>query len=129
MIKTLPPSVDLTYISEMTASDRSQREYSVLDLCAHDAFTFFVGKDDISLSAALKDICLGHVSVRTVVLDRDYSVHGDRGEDWLRKTGLGDGGALLVRPDQHILAFLAPGSSAHEVARVVRDHLGLGPHF
>lgn len=127
MIKTLPHPVDLTYISEMTAPDRSQREYSILDLCAHDAFTFFVGKDDISLSAALKSISLGHIPVRNVVLGRDFSVQGARSEGWLRRTGLSDGGALLVRPDQHILAFMAPGTSVHEVAHAVRDHLGLGP--
>lgn len=121
--------IDSSYVNEFTQGDVWAREWSVLDLCAYDAFTFFVGEES-------KHSCLGYVEqikaempsalkLNVVVLDEDFEVvMGKKGIEWMKEMGLKEGGAVLVRPDQHILALFGKGDLG-QVTTVLKEHLGI----
>jgi hypothetical protein len=111
-IKTpgLPP-VDVSYIDEFSEADIKARKYSTLDLCEFDKFVL-IGNLDVP-------------GVKTVRLGVDYEVVGDDGKDWVQKAGVASGGGLLVRPDQHILHVLKPGTTMEDIQKVVAEHLGI----
>jgi len=124
----LPEPVDLSYVSDMTASERSQRQYSSLDLCACDKFTLLVSAstEPIGMKAEVLAL-LNHLQIPLSVFQHgnDFSVReGDRSSSWTQKTGLASGGAVLVRPDQHILALFTNTFSAHDVASAIAKHFG-----
>lgn len=123
---SLPAPTDLSYISEMSAADRATRRYSSLDLCAYDSFTVFVGSDDKIQVNDLKEVGLDQVPINLMVLDRDFVAQDSKeGRAWLEATGLERGCALIVRPDQHILAISSPDSEWKRLAQVIMEHLNL----
>ena len=68
-----------------------------------------------------------HQGPKTVLhaLGTDFKlIPGARSEAWADGTGLRNGGALLVRPDQHILMRLEPRTSAEEILASLKDFLG-----
>ena len=92
--------IDLSYVSEMVATDRLQRRYSSLDLCAHDAFTVLIGSHDHSCEPALDKRDFGGIPVNVCMLGRDFCVmDGAHGEAWLDATGFERGMVLVIRPD------------------------------
>ncbi|KAI5235523.1 hypothetical protein E4T43_09219 [Aureobasidium subglaciale] len=122
----LPSPVDLSYVPEMNAADRSRRKYSSLDLCACNAFTVLVGPDNRIKASNLEEIGPVQVPINLVVLHRDFVVQdGEEGRDWLEATGLKRGSAIVVRPDQHILAVSAPDSQWRHLAGLIAEHLCL----
>ena len=66
------------------------------------------------------------VPISVVQLGADFSVRADRsGDTWTAFLGLADGGSVLIRPDQHILAMFERTSSPHDVAKALAAHLDL----
>lgn len=41
------------------------------------------------------------------------------------KGGFSEGGAILVRPDQHILGCISPDASASDIVTLIADHVGI----
>ena len=126
LARSLPPAVDLRYVSEMKEDDRKQRRYSVLDLCSCRAFTLISpkGTSFIENTATAVDL-LGEpqVPVNALTYDEDFSITVGK-DDWLQATGLRSGGAVLVRPDQHILALVQAETDAVGIANMLTTHLG-----
>ena len=80
------------------------RRCSTLDLCGHGRFTLFtgIGGEPWAQAAAMLAETLG-IAIATVVIGPrcDWQDHSG---DWARVREIGDSGALLVRPDQHVAA-------------------------
>jgi 2,4-dichlorophenol 6-monooxygenase len=99
--------------------DRDATRCSSLDLIRGDAFTLVVAAGGEAWANVKQEA--GTVPLRTLVAGRDFT---DPEGVWLRTCGLGDRGALLVRPDQHVAwraADASPGmaslrSALHAVA-------------
>jgi len=99
--------------------DGQDTRCSSLDLIGGDAFTLVVAPDGEAWTDVRQET--GALPLRTLVAGRDFT---DPEGAWLRTCGLGDEGALLVRPDQHVAwraADASPGmaslrSALHAVA-------------
>lgn len=98
-------------MDEFSSEDIEQRRYSTLDLCDFDKFTL-IGNLEVP-------------GVKTCTLGKDFEVIGSAGKEWLKGTGLNDGGGLLIRPDQHILMVLEKDTTAEDVELRLRQHLGI----
>jgi 2,4-dichlorophenol 6-monooxygenase len=85
---------------------------STLDLVAHDRFTLFAGPR-VSAPAEGRGL-------RVLVAGRDFADPDGR---WQALGGVGDDGALLVRPDQHV-AWRGVQGADGEVARSLARILG-----
>ncbi|MYU25093.1 FAD-dependent monooxygenase [Streptomyces sp. SID8352] len=101
-----------------------QRKVPVLDLCGRGRFTLLTGVRGAAWrEAAEKAAAATGVEVHVVSIGRgcDYE---DRYGDWAGVSGIGEDGALLVRPD-HIVGWRAtaqgddPGAALLEVLRSV----------
>lgn len=90
---------------------RGQARLSTLDLVDGDAFTLLVAPGSPWRDAAAHAVVPLHV----VEWERDAA---DPDDWWRSVAGLGDDGALLVRPDQHVAArfVAAPGDPAAALA-------------
>ena len=112
---------------EFSDADRAQRQYSTLDLCHEDAFTFVLNS-----TSPLSKRNLQHVDqirrrglkIEIVQLGRDFDVSpGSNGQNWINGTSLETGGGLLVRPDQHILLRLSEASSFEDIQDTLDGYL------
>jgi 2,4-dichlorophenol 6-monooxygenase len=77
--------------------DRRDTRCSSLDLIGGDVFTLVVAPGGEAWTNVQRES--GAVPLRTLVAGRDFA---DPEGAWLRTCELGDQGALLVRPDQHV---------------------------
>lgn len=125
----LPP-VNVSYVPEFTVSDITARRYSTLDLCAVGAFTLLLHSADQGVWRERIDI-LRHqydssgLEINVYLLTVDFDVVSNaRGQSWVEDARLGEGGGLLVRPDQHILLPLIASTEAAEILSVMKAHLG-----
>lgn len=123
----LPPAVDLDYVHELGTLERKRRKFSSLDLCVYGMITFLIGD-----SSDIYDIVREATATMPVKIPTNIFVYGkdfaavfkkDR-SDWVRSCGLLEGGGIIIRPDQHILAVLKADISAGQIACVLRKHLG-----
>ena len=82
--------------------DRKGRRHSTLDLCGKGQFTLItgIGGDAWRAAAEAAEKALG-LPIRTVTIGPRADVEDHVG-DWDRVREIGDGGCLLVRPDQHV---------------------------
>jgi hypothetical protein len=122
--------IDSSYVSEFTETQAREREWSVLDLCAFDAFTLFVGQRDGQrwrmLCEEIRSMLPPTLKINLAVLGEDFELlNGGDAEMWVTEMGLDDGGAVLVRPDQHILAIFPAQTTADTAERALEGHLGL----
>lgn len=125
---TLPPATDLDYVSELTHEERSARQYSSLDLCAFDAFTFITSSSTATkavVEEAAASFRKAHIPVNVVVYGEHFKVSGGEtaARSWVDSLGLAESGAVLVRPDQHILTVIGSGVSVDRVVEAMTDHL------
>ena len=90
--------------------DRKGGRHSTLDLCGKGQFTLITGIGGgawrAAAEAAARDLALP-IRIVTIGPRADFEDHVG---DWDRVREIGDGGCVLVRPDQHV-AFRSPGSS------------------
>lgn len=122
-----PVSVDLSYIpdAELPAERKTSMTHSTLDLVSSAAVTLLVD-DRIDAHACLVErLRARQVPVQVARLGVDYTVVGEAGAAWVQACGLGNGGALAIRPDQHIMARIEHGQSAATASADVLAALGL----
>jgi len=70
---------------------------STLDLVHHDGFVIFAAKESAHWHG-LAEVC--RIPLKILVEGRDFTL---KFGNWAESLGLGKGGALLIRPDGHIL--------------------------
>ena len=121
--------IDSSYVSEFSKDQVKEKEWSILDLCAYDAFTLFVSQEGAKhwkgLIGGVKEALPKRFKINFAVVDEDFElVEGEKGSEWMKGTGLASGGTILVRPDQHILAVLERADESIVVA-ALKSHLGL----
>jgi hypothetical protein len=125
----LPP-VNVSYVPEFTASDITARQYSTLDLCAVGSFTLLLHAADQDawrerINALRHQYDASGPELNVYLLTADFDiVPSARGQSWVEDARLGDGGGLLVRPDQHILLPLVASTEAAEMLSAMKAHLG-----
>lgn len=121
------PPIDLSYIAEFGQSDVDQRQYSTLDLCPMTHFTL-ITTEDSSWRARFEQLMESSSSLplRLVAVNVDFSFMNEpRAMEWVKGFGLEHGGAVLVRPDQHVLTVFNENTSVGEVVNVLHGYLGL----
>ncbi|KAH8668666.1 FAD binding domain-containing protein [Xylariales sp. PMI_506] len=120
--------IDVSYIEEFSPSEIADRQYSTLDLCAIDGFTLIVPSLELwedkfrELKPALAKYS---VDVRLWAAGYDFNfVDKKHSQIFDEAAGFSSGGALLVRPDQHILGCLGQDASSSALESLVLKHLG-----
>lgn len=128
LLPTFPHAVDLGFVKELSDQDRSARQYSSLDLCEFGAFTFIVnGKASQVVDEAVQRLTKAGVPVNVRALSKDFEVVNTEGSaEWSASLGLNAGGAVLVRPDQHIVALVDSHTTTDALVRLWADHLDIG---
>jgi hypothetical protein len=124
----LAPPIDNRYISEQTV-EVLEKKWSTLDLCAFDAFTLIFSKAfNKHWSNVLQRLRVQvppQLKINSAILEDDfYLVKGKRSEECVMGFQLDRGGAVMVRPDQHILGCYGIDSGVKEVVRGLFEHLG-----
>ena len=123
-----PPPVDVSYVSELSLDEVTQRQFTTLDLCAPDCFTFIVNSLEIwreRIQQVRTHYAQSGPKIAVYALSTDFDlVPGTRGQAWVEGAGLIGGGGLLVRPDQHIQMRLEAGTSGEEILASLKSHLG-----
>ncbi|KAL4922061.1 FAD binding domain-containing protein [Aspergillus aurantiobrunneus] len=126
------PSIDSSYVSELSPEQVDQKKYSTLDLIPYDSFVIVVDSTWAEKwKTRLTDVrellptpVNATLKIETATLDVDFEVETEQGGGWLELMGLKEGQATLVRPDQHILAFFdSTTASAADVVQSLRSHL------
>ena len=121
--------IDSSYVVELSEEETRQRRWSVLDICSYDAFTLFVDRSTAQswkeVISRMKESLPRGLKINVGVLGEDFEIlAGEKGDEWLRRMQLTAGGAVLVRPDQHILALM-DNVDENMVIETVKTHLGL----
>ncbi|GKZ76670.1 hypothetical protein AnigIFM56816_007955 [Aspergillus niger] len=125
----LPP-IDCSYVSEFLPEELNLKQFSTLDLCAFDAFTLIVdirsadhwGKILEEVKRQLPGKCDG-LKIEMMTRGANFDLQPGGGDKWMALTRLAEGQAILVRPDQHVLArFEYPGESSGVLGEL-RAHL------
>ncbi|GJP93694.1 hypothetical protein CBS147321_8278 [Aspergillus niger] len=125
----LPP-IDCSYVSEFLPEELKLKQFSTLDLCAFDAFTLIVdirsadhwGKILEEVKRQLSGKCDG-LKIEMMTRGANFDLQPGGGDKWMALTRLAEGQAILVRPDQHVLArFEYPGESSGVLGEL-RAHL------
>jgi hypothetical protein len=126
--------IDCCYVSELECSAIGRKRFSTLDLCAYDSFTLIFSSNFAShwssvlseLRSHLPKSATPRLKINSAVLGEDFElVPGARKNEWIMGLQLEHGGAVLVRPDQHILNCYGKETRVGEVARGLMHHLGL----
>ncbi|GLA22146.1 hypothetical protein ACMYSQ_009817 [Aspergillus niger] len=125
----LPP-IDCSYVSEFLPEELKLKQFSTLDLCAFDAFTLIVdirsadhwGTILEEVKRQLPGKCDG-LKIEMMTRGANFDLQPGGGDKWMALTRLAEGQAILVRPDQHVLArFEYPGESSGVLGEL-RAHL------
>ena len=90
---------------------------STLDLVGGEGFTLMAGPSHEAWRAVVAHASL---PVALVVEGRDFNVHGG---SWAARMGLGPDGALLVRPDGHILCAAHDASDTASVTQALAAYV------
>jgi hypothetical protein len=101
-------------------------QYSILDLCAVDAFTIFIGNSPswkAGLLQVLQTLEVGKVKCNVLALGTDFELMN--GERWLCEMPLNAGDSVVVRPDQHILLVMKSDMDVEDVTSSILRYLGL----
>lgn len=126
---TALPPVDISYVEDLSSEDVALRRYSTLDLCAPGTFTLLTAKDSVWQDRFLsaKDACNQAIPLQMLAHGVDFEViAGGAGDRWLSGFGLDKDGAVLVRPDQHILLLATEATTVNDFVQVLHGFLGLG---
>ncbi|KAJ5390086.1 FAD binding domain-containing protein [Penicillium cataractarum] len=124
------PAIDSTYVG-VDSQKVGEMTYSTLDLCRFDSFTILVDKSSSSnfesaVQQALKQLpakVASKLSLQVAVKGVDFLLQPGQ-EKWDDVVPLKEGQAVLVRPDQHILAVLDRNTSAAQILEALGSHLG-----
>ncbi|GES65436.1 monooxygenase, FAD-binding [Aspergillus terreus] len=124
------PAIDSSYaVAEPQRVDAMT--YSTLDLCRFDAFTILVDERSSSQFEAAAKSALAQIPasvasgllLRVIVKGVDFLLQPGQ-EKWDDVVLLKQGQAVLVRPDQHILAVLNRDAGAAHIEEALKSYLG-----
>ncbi|KAH7165134.1 3-propionate hydroxylase [Fusarium sp. MPI-SDFR-AT-0072] len=119
--------VNLRYVKEFSAEDIKARRYSTLDLCAPNAWTLLLPAKDDKVHPAAAIITDSHrdTNFNTLTIGKDFDVATvTKGFDWLSESGLTQGHALLIRPDQHVFGSFGTEAEAKDLGQRFSNFLG-----
>ncbi|KAK7432758.1 hypothetical protein QQZ08_000618 [Neonectria magnoliae] len=113
----------------ITAREVAARQYSTLDLCGMDIFTLLVSRADpwrLKFEDLQPALSRRNIKAQLWVANVDFEFNVAK-QKLLFETsgGLAAGGALLVRPDQHIFQCSSITTTSEELEAVILGHLGL----
>ncbi|KAJ5683239.1 hypothetical protein N7462_006404 [Penicillium macrosclerotiorum] len=129
-ILQLPP-IDSSYVLEFSKNQVLEKQFSTLDLCSLDSFTLIVDEASASkvksmvvkVVEALPPKVANLLSLRVLVLGQDFTLQpGSENQQWAMLMDLKEQ-AILVRPDQHILACLSIASKPKDLLEHLEQHL------
>ncbi|KNG82470.1 hypothetical protein ANOM_009532 [Aspergillus nomiae NRRL 13137] len=123
------PAIDSSYIGA-ESQEVAEMTYSTLDLCRFDSFTVLVDEKSSShftsaVQTALKQVPLSvaaSISLQVVIKGVDFSLQPGQ-DKWDDVVPLNQGQAVLVRPDQHVLAILDRNAGTAHIVQALRSHL------
>lgn len=125
------PAIDSSYVQELSVEQTFQKQFSTLDLCGLKTFTLMVDAENAAhFQSAVKqlfDILPAAVAsifpLQVVVHGVDFALQpGSENARWLDLMKL-NAHAVLIRPDQHILACLSRVSGSAEMLQSLKIHL------
>ncbi|CAG8021597.1 unnamed protein product [Penicillium nalgiovense] len=115
--------VDVFYIKELDEDQVRAFQWSTLDLCGPDSWTLVLGQEqEIPHITFLQKHC-NMIGVRLNIwrLGVDFEIIR---QSWFVDE-LVNGGGVLIRPDQHILARVSDGTNGEHLIMEVNKHLGI----
>jgi hypothetical protein len=118
----------VSYVKEFSLADIAARRYSTLDLAKPRSFTLIAGPGgdwSEKVEAIQQQLPDDGVLVRLYTVGVDFEFAFPEQEALFLANGLSAGGALLVRPDQHIIGSLSAGTIADEAMKLILKELGL----
>lgn len=121
----LPP-IDSSYVSELSEDELLAKQLSTLDLCPFDSFTLIATSHWEGCFHKLQQLLQDSIApkVRLVIEGQGFKVQpGVHGQNWIERMGFNKDQAVLVRPDQHILACFSHEASAQDILQVLSGHL------
>ncbi|KIV80785.1 hypothetical protein PV11_08261 [Exophiala sideris] len=121
-------ATDVSYIEELTVEEIQRKRFSTLDLCSRGAFTLITSKDTVwhHRYDRVSGACHPSLPLRLVVESQDFDfLDVVTRTKWCHGFGLHKDGAVLVRPDQHVLVVLRPDHTIEHVVYVLYDFLGI----
>ncbi|KAF9870471.1 2, 4-dichlorophenol 6-monooxygenase [Colletotrichum karsti] len=121
--------IDTSYVKELSKDQVLARQFSMLDLVVPGGFSLIVECRDLWIQRfkEFEEALSGRIGRRLYFWAEgtDFEFSNECHRRLFHKQGrLAQGGALLVRPDQHLLGCLGPEASAHDLISLVMNHLG-----
>lgn len=123
-LSSLPKEpVNLYYIKELDADQVRACQWSTLDLCGPDSWTLILGQKQPTPHIILLQKHCNVIGVPLNVwrLEVDFKIGT---QSWFAYE-LANGGGVLIRPDQHILARVSVNTSGEDVIAEMNKHLGI----
>lgn len=121
--------MDVSYVKEFGPEEIAARQFSMLDLVDIDSFILIVSSA-IAWQTKVQQIrALLHrsnVQLKVWSVDGDFEIVDVKQRDLFEAgAGLLNGGGLVVRPDQHIIARVKETMTAPDIAALIINHLGM----
>lgn len=124
-------TIDTSYVGELSTTDVAARRWSTLDLVAPCTVTLVAGCRSLWLqrfTTLQKNFGKFGLPFRLFAVDTDFEFTLPEQRALFEREGqFAEGGALLVRPDQHLLGCLGNTTTVEELCRLVGKETGLVP--
>ncbi|CAK7221310.1 hypothetical protein SBRCBS47491_004484 [Sporothrix bragantina] len=120
--------LDVSYVKELTRDDIAAKQFSTLDLCTMDVFTFLAPSEEAwkgKFEQVQKELLDAGVTARLYVAGVDFEFVYPEQEALFSEGGFASGKALIVRPDQHITMLPTSDATAASIKSEIINHLGL----
>ena len=128
----LPKPVDMKYLTDAPPDFSTPRQYSILDLVQLDGLTLVTSSSsemDRVADAVHKEVASIGAVLAHRQMGRDFTLSEEAGlessQAWMSASGLKDGHALLIRPDQHILGKFTPDTAKVDLVSTIRHYYGV----
>ena len=115
--------VDVSYIKEIDQEQVRACQWSTLDLCGPESWTLILGQEqEIPHITRLQEHCnIVGVPLHIWRPGADFQIVR---QSWFADE-LANGGGVLIRPDQHILARVSTETNGEDLVVEVNKHLGI----
>ncbi|OHF02124.1 FAD binding domain-containing protein [Colletotrichum orchidophilum] len=126
----LPQPIDTSYVKELSDEQVAAQQFSTLDLVNAGTFAL-ITPCRAAWSHRFEDCkaVLGqrlNSRLRLWGADSDFQFSSNSHRRlYDTQGGFSKGGAILVRPDQHILGCISPEASADDLVTLIANHLGI----
>ncbi|KXH26613.1 FAD binding domain-containing protein [Colletotrichum simmondsii] len=127
--KIMYQPIDTSYVKELSDEQVEAQRYSTLDLVNAGTFCLIVPCRTAwtqrfeECKEALKEKLSSRFILWSADIDFQFTSDSHR-ELYDTKCGFSEGGAILVRPDQHILGCISPDASTSDIIALIADHVG-----